>query len=41
MKGDWYMSLYLGDHKDIFELVEKGELTGFSMAGTAYGKEVE
>lgn len=36
-KGDWWMSVYLGDkeNKDIWERVLKKELTGFSMAGRA------
>jgi len=34
-KGSWWMSIYLGNDKDIWEAVEKGDLTGFSMAGMA------
>ena len=33
--GDWWLSIYLGNEKDIFERVEKGELSGFSIAGRA------
>jgi len=33
--GDWWISLFLGDEKEIWERVEKGELTGFSIAGHA------
>ncbi len=34
-KGDWYMSIYLGDEKEIWDEVESGKLTGFSMGGSA------
>ena len=34
-KGDWWISIYLGDERDIWNDVLKGKLTGFSMAGTA------
>jgi len=39
-KGDWWMSVFLGDkgNKDIWNAVESGELTGFSMAGFAQSK---
>jgi len=33
-KGSWFMSIYLGDHKDVWKRVTDGELTGFSMGGT-------
>ena len=33
--GDWYMSLYLGNEKEIFKKIEAGELSGFSMGGRA------
>jgi hypothetical protein len=33
--GDWWISLFLGDEREIWERVEKGELTGFSIAGHA------
>ena len=36
--GDWWISLFLGDEKEIWERVEKGELTGFSIAGRASSK---
>ena len=35
-KGDWYMSIYLGNEKEVFNAVESGEFTGFSMAGIAH-----
>lgn len=36
--GDWWLSTYLGDseNKDIWDDVESGKLTGFSMAGKAH-----
>ena len=34
-KGDWYMSIYLGNEKEVFNDVQSGKLSGFSMAGIA------
>gem|GEM_PF-2303408 len=37
--GDWWLSIYLGDEKEIWEDVVKGKLNGFSMGGTAKAAE--
>ena len=33
-KGSWFMSIFLGNHKDVWKRVKSGELTGFSMGGS-------
>ena len=37
-KGDWWMTVFLGDkeNKDIWNEVKNGRLTGFSMGGRAH-----
>jgi len=34
-KGDWYLSLYIGSEKEVWQDILSGELQSFSMAGKA------
>lgn len=40
-KGTWLMTVEISDNEDVWQAVEKGELTGFSMGGVGKYSEVD